>query len=200
MNQLDQYLAAAAAFVKKHAFWAELSAYLILAVGLAGWVGRDAYRQAAALSEQGQILERVRRGADTWLSTLQPASSAETQGWMNVQTGLQQLGSSADSRLTLLEVITRRAERAGLKNVRASLAAPDSLTPIPREGAPPVTIKVADYGIIVDFRGDFAATRTFLATLPPTVAVQRINISRTGAALGTRAVLTVYEAEVNAPN
>lgn len=199
MNQLNEYIAAAMAFAKKHRFGVEIAAYVLIAVGTALWVGRNAYAQAAVLSQEGTRLEQMRRGADSWLATLQPASSAEAQEWMQVQAALQQLGSKPDSRLTLLEVITRRAERMGLKNVRVSLTGVDSIPAIPRAGAAPVTINVADYAILVDFRGNFAATRTFLATLPPTVGVQQITISRKGTGNWTRAVLTVYEAVANAP-
>lgn len=199
MNQLNQYLDQLLTVMKKHRFAVEIGAYVLIAVGTALWVGRGAYAQAETLSREGQRLDGMRRGADTWLSTLQPASSAETQDWMQIQSALQQLASRPDSRLTLLEMITRRAERTGLKDVRVSLLGADSLTAIPRAGVAPVAINVADYGISVEFRGNFAATRTFLATLPPTVGVQRISISRKGAGNWTRAVLTVYEAGANAP-
>jgi hypothetical protein len=199
VNELNRYLDLAKAFIKKHRFWVEIAAYVLIAVGTAVWLGRNAYAQAATLSTEGQRLEGMRRGADSWLSTLQPASSAEAQDWMQIQGTLQQLGSKPDSRLTLLEVITRRAERTGLRNVRASLIGVDSIPALPRVSAPPVTISVAPYAILVEFRGNFAATRTFLATLPPAVTVQQISISKKGAGNWTRAVLTVYEAVANAP-
>lgn len=189
----------AIAFIKKHRFWTEMTVYLVVALGSAFWVGRAAYKEAATLSAQGRQLERVRSSADFWIRTFNPASSAETQEWQQVQQALQQLGAGSDSRLTLVEVITRRAERAGLSSVRAGLAPPDSAPPIPRTGAPPVTFKVADYNIIVDFKGNLASTRAFLANLPPAVGVQRISMSRSGSTMGTRAVLTVYEAVVDAP-
>lgn len=116
-----------------------------------------------------------------------------------MQGALQQLGAGSDSRLTLLEVVTRRAERSGLTSVRTVIATPDSAAPTPRQSAPPITFKVADYSIIVDFRGNLAATRAFLANLPPAVSVQKIDMSRSGPTLGTRAVLTVYEAVADAP-
>jgi hypothetical protein len=62
-----------------------------------------------------------------------------------------------------------------------------------------VTFKVAQYGILVDFKGNLAATRAFLANLPPAVSVQRISMSKTGPVMGTHAVLTVYEAVADAP-
>jgi hypothetical protein len=199
MNQINEFIEQIKTFVKKHSFWVELASYVVIALGAAVWIGRDAYKQAATLSQEGQRLESMRKGADHWLSTLQPATSAETQDWLQIQTALQQLGSRPDSRLTLLEVITRRAERVGLRDVRISLMGVDSVPPIPRTGAPPVAIKVADYAILAEFKGNFAATRTFLATLPPTVSVQQITISKSGTGNWTRAVLTVYEAEANAP-
>ena len=200
MKQLEEYLNTAMAFFRKQSFWMELGLCLAVAVGSAVWVGRDAYKQVSELSVQGNALEARRKSADVWLGSLQPATTAESQEWFRVQSALQQLGASPDSRLTLLEVITRRAERAGLRNVRVLLTPVDSIPAIPRDGAPPVTIKVADYGIMVDFKGSFAATRTFLASLPPAVGVQRVTITRDGQAVGTRAVLTVYEAVVNGPS
>ena len=196
---MNQYIDAAVAYIKKHRFWAELALYVVIAAGAAFWVGRDAYKQAEALSAEGQRLDGMRRSADRWLSTLQPATSAETQEWGQALTALNQLGAGSDSRLTLVEVITRRAERAGLSNVRATLVGADSVPSGPRAGAPPVTFKIADYGILVDFKGNLAATRSFLANLPPAVAVQRINMSKSGPLMGTHAVLAVYEAVADAP-
>lgn len=196
---LNQYIDALVAFVKKHQFWAELSLYVLIAAGSALWVGREAYKQAATLSAEGRRLDAMRRSADRWLATLQPATSAETQEWQQAQTALSQLGAGTDSRLTLVEVITRRAERAGLTNVRATLLQSDSIPSVPRQGVVPVTFRVAEYGILVDFKGNLAATRTFLANLPPAVSVQRISMSKTGPVMGTQAVLTVYEAVADAP-
>lgn len=199
MNELKQYLELATVFLKRNRFWVEVAVSALIAIGAAVWIGRDAYAQAAALSQEGQRLESMRKGADVWLGTLQPASSIEAQEWQQIQASLQQLGAAPDSRLTLLEVITRRAERMGLRNVRVSIVGVDSLPPVPRSSAPPVTLKVAEYAILVEFKGSFAATRTFLATLPPPVGVQRISISRSGGAIGTSATLTVYEMVANAP-
>ncbi len=196
---MNQYIELVTAFLKKNQFWVGVAVCALVAIGTAAWVGRDAYSQAEVLRQEGQRLEEMRKGADVWLATLQPASSAEAQEWQLIQSGLQELGASPDSRLTLLEVITRRAERNGLKNVRVSLIGVDSVPAIPRVSAPPITIKIADYAILVEFKGSFAATRTFLATLPPAVGVQQISISRSGAGIGTRATLTVYEAVTNAP-
>ncbi len=196
MNQLIEN---AVAFVKKHQFWMELSLYVLIAAGSAFWVGKKAYKQAETLSAEGRRLDAIRRSADRWLATLQPATSAETQEWQQAQTALGQLGAGKDSRLTLVEVITRRAERAGLSNVRATLLRSDSIPSVPRQGAAPVTFLVADYGILVDFKGNLAATRAFLANLPPAVSVQRISMSKTGPIMGTQAVLTVYEAVADAP-
>lgn len=196
---MNAYIEQAKEFLKRHTFWVELATYVLLAAGTAFWVGRDAYIQAAELRQEGQRLDAMRRSADNWLSSLQPASSAEAQEWQQIAASLNQLGAGSDSRLTLVEVITRRAERVGLTGVRATLASTDTVPAIARAGAPPVTFKVADFAIIVDFKGSLAATRAFLANLPPAVGVQRLNMGRTGSTLGTRVVLTVYEAVADAP-
>lgn len=196
---MNKYIDAAVAFVKKHRFWAELSLYVVIAAGTAFWIGRDAYAKAEVLSVEGRRLDGMRQSADRWLASLQPATSAETQEWGRALMALNQLGAGADSRLTLVEVITRRAERAGLSQVRATLVGADSVPSAPRAGAPPVTFRIAEYGIMVDFKGNLAATRAFLANLPPAVGVQRITMSKTGPLMGTRAVLTVYEAVADAP-
>lgn len=197
---MNQYIDAAVAFAKRHRFWVELGLYVILAGGTALWVGRDAYKQAAALSQEGRRLEEMRRAADVWLSSLEPASSMETQAWQQTVLALNQMGASKDSRLTLVEVITRRAERSGLLNVRTRIVGSDSISSIPRTGAAPVSYTVADYGIIVDFNGNLAATRVFLDNLPPAVSVQGIRMSKSGPVMGTHVVLTVYEAVADAPS
>jgi hypothetical protein len=196
---LDQLIEQVSSFIKKHSFWAELALYVAFAGGTAMWIGKDAYRQAAALTAQGQTLDATRKSADQWLGTFRPATSAEAQEWQQAEVALQQLGATRDSRLTLVEVITRRAERAGLTSVKTVIAPPDSAGAIPRPAAAPVTFTVADYSIIVDVRGSLPATRAFLANLPAAVSVQRLSIGRIGSTMGTRAVLTVYEAVANAP-
>lgn len=196
---MNQYIDTVIAFVKKHRFWVELSLYVLIAAGSAFWVGRNAYKQAEVLSAEGRRLDAMRRATDRWLSTLQPATSAETQEWQQAQAALGQLGAGTDSRLTLVEVITRRAERAGLANVRATLIPSDSIQNVTRQGAAPVAFRVAEFGIIVDFKGNLAATRGFLANLPPAVSVQRISMGKSGPVMGTNAVLTVYEAVADAP-
>lgn len=196
---MNQYIDSALAFVKRHSFWVELSLYVLLAGGTALWIGKDAYRQAAALSQEGQRLDAMRRAADQWLGSLEPASSVETQEWQQTLEALNQMGASKDSRLTLIEVITRRAERAGLGGVRSTIVGAETLSAIPRTGASPISYTVADYGILVDFTGNLAATRVFLDNLPPAVAVQSIRMTRAGPTMGTHAVLTVYEAVADAP-
>lgn len=196
---MNQQLEAALALVKRHKFWVELALYVIVACGTALWVGRKAYAQAEVLRLEGERLDGMRRSADLWLSSLQPASSAEIQTWQQTLTALNQMGASKDSRLTLVEVITRRAERAGLGNVRSTIVRSDSISSIPRTGAPPVSYAVADYGIFVDFNGNLAATRVFLDNLPPAVSVQSIQMTKSGPVMGTHVVLTVYEAVADAP-
>ncbi len=51
MNQLQEYLNNALAFLRKHSFWVELSVCVAVAVGGALWVGRDAFKQAAELGD-----------------------------------------------------------------------------------------------------------------------------------------------------
>lgn len=187
------------AYVLKHRFWFELGLYVLVAAGTALWVGRDAYAQAAVLRTEGMRLESMRRATDRWLGSLQPATSAETQEWQQTLAALNQLGAGSDSRLTLVEVITRRAERAGLTNIRTQITSADSVVSVPRAGAKPVNFKVAEYAIIVDFRGNLGSTRAFLANLPPAVSVQALSMGKSGPTMGTHVVLTVYEAVADAP-
>jgi hypothetical protein len=196
---MNPAIEAAKAYVLKHRFWFELALYVLVAAGTAVWVGRDAYAQAAVLRTEGLRLESMRVSADRWLASLQPATSAETQEWQQTLAALNQLGAGSDSQLTLVEVITRRAERAGLSNIRALISPADSIQSVPRTGAPPVNFKVAEYAIIVDFKGNLAATRSFLANLPPAVSVNSLSMGKTGPTMGTHVVLTVYEAVADAP-
>ncbi len=181
-------------FVRTQRFWLELGVYVVLGIGSAAWIGTRAYREAAILKIEGQRLEGMRISADRWITTFQPATSGEIFAWQRAESGLHQLGAGQDSRLTLVEVITRRAERAGLRNVRTTIISSDSIAAVPRMGAGKVTFGVASYSIGVDVRGNLAATRVFLASLPPAVSVQSIVMTHAGQTTGTHAVLTVYEA------
>ena len=189
---MNAQVKSALAAIAPHRFWIELGALGLIAIGAAYFTGKSAYAKAAVLRAEAESLSGTRVLEDKWLSSFQPASSAEAQTWDEAQRETQRMGVGASDRLTLAEVIARRAERSGLGTVRVRFTG-DSLPALPRQPAPPHTFNVAPYTIKVDFTGTLRNTQSFLGMLPPAVALRRLDMSRGSGYFGSTLVLSVYE-------
>lgn len=194
----DPRIDRALVWIVKRQFWVEVGVLTLLTVICALYIGRLAYSSATALETQARTLESTRRGADLWITGFQPVSTAEMAAW---EKGLQttyRLGVLPTERLTLAQIVTARAERAGLKQVRVSFSPSDPATASPRPEAAPYTFAVAPYTIKVEFTGRLDATQTFMGMLPPSVGLVSLESARTSGTFGTKLLLTVYEVATSA--
>ena len=152
-------------------------------------------KQAASLRSANETVARFRR-------SYRAPSTAESARW---EAGAESLGLSVDrgSRLPLVQAIARLGETAGLRDVRVRFSTLDSLYVPPRASGGSAGISPADYTVVVDCRGSFAALLDLVNGLPSSVSVVLLT-SGMGreAALSPRAngdahyhiTLAVYEA------
>jgi hypothetical protein len=120
-------------------------------------------KQAAALRSANETVARFRRA-------YRAPTSAESARW---EAGTESLGLSVDrgSRLPLAQTIARLGETAGLRDVRVRFSTVDSLYVPARAAGGNAGISPAEYTVVVDCRGSFAALLDLVNGLPSSVSV-----------------------------
>jgi len=124
-------------------------------------------------------------------------------GFRSSQPGGESLPSSAvdafaiaaprDTRVSLAQQVASSAESAGLTGVRVMFATPDSAAPPVRPELFSATVAVADYTIVIEGAGSFAAVLSLVNELPASVALERLIAVRDKSGSHYRLTLAVFE-------
>lgn len=190
---MEQILARLRAFVAKNSYLLLISGVTVVTVAAAAWVAIPARRQAALLSAEAATLARLIKSSEAWVTHFQPASNEESALWQSTQYEIQALGVQPSERLTLAQVIARRADAAGLGSSRIKFVSPDG-TPAPPRQVAGITFNQAQYKIQVSGSAGFGALGSLIAGLPPAVELQSIKLAGDDAdRVNVLLTLTVFE-------
>ncbi len=191
---MKKTLASLRAALVANSFLAQVTGLTLLALALALWVGIPARRQAALLKAEAERLERIVKASESWASGFQPASSEETLAWQNTGFEVQKLGAAPSDRLTLAQVIARRAEDVGFRGVRVNFAAgADSASQSSPRQVGGRLFRPAQYGIVVEAHGSLNQASALIGVLPNAVVVRNVVTRRSGNDVKSIFSLAVYE-------
>lgn len=190
---MDELLARARLFAAANSRSLVISAVAVVTVGLSLWVGVPALKERAQLATEEARLEGLIRSSALWVSEFQPASNDESAIWQSTASEIAALGVSPSERLTLAQIVARRAEDAGYTPAHIKFVPPPAANLAPRQVAG-VTFSPAGYALQVTGSGSLTTLNRFVDALPPAVALQSISLA--GAADGsasTSIMLSVFE-------
>ena len=191
---MKKLLASLRAALGANSFLAQVGGLTLLALALALWVGIPARRQAALLKAEAGRLERIVKASESWVAGFQPASSEETLAWQNTGFEVQKLGATPSDRLTLAQVIARRAEDVGFRGVRVNFAAgADSASQSSPRQVGGRLFRPAQYGIVVEAHGSLNQASALIGVLPNAVVVRSVATKRSGNDVTSIFSLAVYE-------
>ncbi len=191
---MKKTLASLRAALVANSFLAQVGGLTLLALALALWVGIPARRQAALLKAEAERLERIVKASESWASGFQPASSEETLAWQNTGFEIQKLGATPSDRLTIAQVIARRAEDVGFRGVRVNFTAgADSASQSSPRQVGGRLFRPAQYGIVVEAHGSLNQASALIGVLPNAVVVRSVVTKRSGNDVTSTFSLAVYE-------
>jgi hypothetical protein len=190
---MDQFLAQLRVFVEKNKFTLVLAGLTVVTVIAAARVAIPARRQRAELAAESDRLEAVIARSNLWVTQFQPASNEETAIWQNTASEIHALGVKPSEKLTLAQIVSRRADNAGYGGAHLKFA-PVAGNPVPPRQVAGVTFNPAPYQLVITGEGGFGTLATFLGTLPPAVELQSVSLTGGGDAPVTSSItLSVFE-------
>ena len=179
---------------RAHRFWfTTLSATLFL-ITAAFVLGYSSLRRSRALQAEEERLQQVRARVDGWISGFRAPSPAESLVWMGSERVLEELQAGAAEPAAVAALITERAERLGIEDVRVTLMAADSAPPPPDRALRGWTLTPRLPPLLVEFRAEFIPVIEFVDALPPHVEVKEVRLERQGARVHARFELIAYRA------
>lgn len=191
---MEELLARIRAFFSERRFELSLASACAIALAGAAWIAIPARRQSVRLSAEAAKLDAVIASSNSWLIGFQPASSAEPGLWQNTAYEIQSLGVRPSERVTLAQIIDRKAEEAGFAAPHIRFISTDSAgQPAARQVAG-VTFNPASYRIEAAGGGGFAPLAQLIEALPPAVDLRSVNVARDSSGrVNSSVVLSVFE-------
>jgi hypothetical protein len=190
---MNQFLAQLRTFVEKNKFTLMIAGVTLVTVIAAARVAIPARRQKAELAAESARLEAVIARSNLWVTQFQPASNEESAIWQNSAAEIQALGVKPSEKLTLAQIVSRRAENAGYDEARLKFVPIDGANSVPPRQVAGVTFNAAAYKLVITGGGGLGTLATFLGTLPPAVELQSVSLSAGDARVNTSLTLSVFE-------
>lgn len=177
---------------RRYGFWVEL-ALAALVVMVAAWlVSRTAGRRQAELAEQEASLAMLVGAAATWRTGFVEPTPAESAAWRLSERQVRARGITATDRVALAQLVAQRAEELGIPDVQVGFSSADDLT-APTLAVDAWTFEMAPYALDVAFVADYGAVIAFMGSLPPQVAVRRLELAHDENGVRAEALLIVYQ-------
>ena len=190
---MDQLVAQLRALVEKHRFPLVLGTVALVVVIASAWVAIPARKQRAVLAAEDAKLAALIRSSNLWVTQFEPASSEEAAIWQQTASDVASLGVRPSERLTLAQIVARRAEDAGFDNAHIKFVPSDAAAAaLPRQVAG-VSFNPASYKLEVSGIGSFSALSRFLEALPPAVELQSASLTEGSTGISASLTLSVFE-------
>lgn len=190
---MDQFLAQLRALFAKHGYPIVLGGVTLVTVVAAAWVAIPARKERALLAAEDARLAALIKSSNLWVTQFEPASNEEAAIWQETASQVDALGVRPSERLTLAQIVSRRAEDAGISGTHIKFVPIDPATGVPARQVAGITFNSAPYKLEVTGSGSVSALSRFLETLPPAVQVQAVNLTQGGAGVSTALSLSVFE-------
>lgn len=186
---MDQLVAQIRALVAKHRFLLAVGSVALVVVIASAWVAIPARKQRAVLAAEDARLGALIKSSNLWVTRFEPASSEESAIWQQTASEVASLGVRPSERLTLAQIIARRAEDAGFDAAHIKFVPSDGAAAPPPRQVAGVSFNPASYQLEVSGIGSLSTLSRFLEALPP--AVELRSASLTGVSTGVSASLTL---------
>ena len=191
---MDELLARLRALFGRSQYLLTVGGLAALTVAAAAWVAIPARKQAALLSAEAARLQAVIASSNSWVMQFQPATSEEAVLWQNSTFEIQALGVRPSERVTLAQVIARRADEAGLGSAHIRFLPADAAAQPPPRQVAGITFNPAPYRIQVTGAGSFGTVGSLIGALPPAVDLRSVNLARESSDRVTSSLtLSVFE-------
>ena len=191
---MNDFAARLRAFVDANTYALVVGGVTLVTIVAAFWVALPARRERAMLAAEEARLEALIKSSNLWVTQFQPASTEESAIWQSTASEVASLGVKPTERLTLGQIVLRRAEDAGYSGAHIKFIPPGAAANLPPRRVADVTFNPAGYALQVTGTGSLAMLSRFLGSLPPAVGLQAVSLAGAGdAGASTAITLSVFE-------
>jgi hypothetical protein len=169
----------------------------LLVLGLSGWTGLRSRTAASDLAGRRVAWESTAAQLATVQQQFRVPTTTESSALIAEANRMSALGVPSDEKLTLVDMLGHLAEAFSLSSVRVNLTQLPDSSVVPSRQVVGSSIKPASYAIAVEFVGRFADAEKFVSSLPPSVSVSRLSVSRRESGALYQLILSVYELDAS---
>lgn len=169
--------ASAASHLRANPFWLFAGTIGLLGLASAYSVGRASLAAADGHEAEARRLAAVAAGADRWIDGLEPALPAESALWRESERAVRTITSAGTDPTTIARIVAARAEEAGIADLGLRLLSADSISPPPPLDAGQWEIRPGGSAVAAEFVGDWEAIIALVGSLPPQVAIGRLEVA-----------------------
>lgn len=191
---MNDLLTRVRAFAAANAHSLVVGAVTVVTIFAALWVARPARKERTLLEAENLKLEALIKSSNLWVTQFQPASNEEAAIWQTTASEIAALGVKPSERLTLAQIVARRAEDAGYAGAHIKFIPPGAGANLPVRQVAGISFNPAGYALQITGSGSLTTLNRFVASLPPAVELQAISLS--GASDGgasTSITISVFE-------
>jgi hypothetical protein len=191
---MNDFVARVRVFAAANSYSLVVGGVTLVTVVAALWVGLPARKERAQLDAEEKRLEALIGSSKSWMNQFQPASDEEAAVWQGTSAEIAALGVPPAERLTLAQIVARRAEDAGYSPAHIKFVSPPAPTTLATRQVAGVSFNPAGYALQVDGSGSLTTLNRFIETLPPAVALQSISLTAApDGSASTSITLSVFE-------
>ena len=191
---MNDLLARVRAFVTANGFSLVVGAVTMVTVIASMRVVIPARRERSLLEAENSKLEALIKSAGLWVTQFQPASNEESAIWQSTASEVAALGVKPSERLTIAQIVARRAEDAGYVGAHIKFVPPGAGANLPARQVTGVSFNPAGYALQITGSGSLGTLNRFVASLPPAVELQAISLSAAAdGGASTSITLSVFE-------
>jgi hypothetical protein len=183
--------------LKRERAHAERAGVALLFLVIAMALGLRARRVVEPANRELAILHGALERFSVFRTTYQAPSDAELKRW-SAAADSNDIVAPKGSRLALAQRVARTAEQVGLHDVRVRFSTRDSLVVTPRPKLIGRDEAPANYTIVMECRGSFAAVLALIKQLPLAVSVIRVSAANEKSVIVYRLTLDAYETTAEA--
>lgn len=183
----------AVAYLAKNAQTAKLAAVTALVVGMSAWTScaaREITKEARADTREAGA---IRATATRFSQQFVPATTGETDEWARTTGAAAEFGSPEPLRLSLLEIVSRTAEVAGMSTVSATFTPTESVGLADTRKMGDLTFQPGTFGLRLEGNGTISAVSRVILRLPPSTEITSLSLAGDTDELKATFQLAVYQ-------
>lgn len=189
----DLKLAEAGAFLQRNQQQAKMIGVTILVVSMSAWTSCSARKTTAEARVDIQEAVTIRETATRFSRQFLSATSGETDEWSRTTAEAAEFGTPEALKVANAQVVSRIAEVAGMRMVKASFAPVEAIGLAETRNMGDLVFQPATYGLRLEANGGASSVARVILRLPQATEITSLSLSGNTEELKAIFQLAVYQ-------